>query len=88
MDERAHIAAMALTVVNVPVYLFLGRALFGCWQGFLDAILFWFKPRFWSYLQGNWTEHVWAELKLALFFLLCIGLIGLQLFLLSPLLAR
>ena len=86
MQDRMPIAIIALTLLNIPLYLWLGRAIFGGWQGFFDAVVFWFKPDFWSLLRGEWTEDMWAELKLGFFLALCGGLVAGECVVLRPLL--
>jgi len=86
MQDRMPIVIIVLTLLNVPLYLWLGRAVFGGWQGFFDCIVFWFKPDLWSFLQGEWYEDFVAELKLGVFFALCAGLVAAEFLLLTPLL--
>jgi hypothetical protein len=87
MQDRMLIAIIILTLLNVPLYLWLGRAFFGGWQGFFDCIVFWFKPDLWSLLRGEWWDDMLAELKLGLFFTLCFLIVLAESSLLSPLLA-
>ena len=67
----AYLPWVILTVVNLPIFIFLGKLVFGDLQGFLDAIYFWFKPDLWSFLDGQLTEDWWASLKLGLFMATC-----------------
>jgi len=69
--------------LHVPVYLFWGWVLFRSWAGFREAIVFWIKPDFWSWLDDEYWDDVWAEAKLALWFFAPIGLIGLEIRLLG-----
>ena len=64
-----------LAVANFPIYLILGRLLFKDMDGFVEAVVFWFKPDFLSMFQGEFFEDFWAELKLGFFFACCGGLI-------------
>jgi len=65
-----------LIAINTPIYLLLGKLLFDDFQGFLDALYFWFKPDLFSLLDGTYGEDFWAEMKLALYFMACAGLTG------------
>ena len=61
----------AVVIVNVPLYLYLGRFFFGDWESFLRCVRFWFTPDALSFFRGEWDEDRWSEMKLGLFFLLC-----------------
>ena len=62
-----------LGLVNIPLYLFMGKLIFESWQGFGDAIHFWFKPDRWSAFDGEYWDDVMAEFKLAIFVAICAG---------------
>ena len=64
-----------LLVVNAPVYLLLGKWLFGGWDDFGEAIVFWIKPDFFSAIDGELGADWWAEIKLGIFIAACGGLI-------------
>lgn len=58
---------LALAMVNVPVYLLLGRRLFGAWDRFVAALRLWLTatPRI-----GPWEgdhEQVSADVRLGVF---------------------
>ena len=88
MPDRMTIAIVVLTLLNVPLYLWLGRAFFGGWQGFFECIVFWFKPNLWSWVQGELWDDTIAELKLGAYFALCALIVAGEVTLLSPLLAN
>ncbi len=67
---------LGLIVVNVPLYLLLGKAFFEDWRGFLDAVYYWFKPDWMSWMEGEYAEDFFAEMKLFVFFLLCVGAVA------------
>ena len=60
-----------LAAIDIPVFYFYGKLLFGDLQGFIDAVWFWFKPDLWSFLDNQFFEDWWAEFKLGLFFATC-----------------
>jgi len=60
-----------LGVLNIPLYLFLGKIFFNGWEGFGEAIMYWFKPDLWSWMSGEGFEDMMAEIKLAIFFAVC-----------------
>lgn len=67
------IAFIVLIVVNIPLYLLLGKILFSSIEDFWEAVTFWFTPDLFSAIQGQWGDDMWAELKLGLFVGLCIA---------------
>jgi hypothetical protein len=74
---------LVMFAVNVPVYFLWGWVLFRTWADFWEAIVFWLKPDSWSWLDGEYWDDVYAEAKLALWFLLPIGLIRFEIWLLG-----
>lgn len=60
-----------LGLMNIPVYLYLGKWLFTDWHGFGEAVMYWFKPDMWSWISGDGWEDMVAELKLGIFFAAC-----------------
>ena len=63
-----------LVIVNLPVYLALGRLIFGGWGGFLEALRLWTSADWWFTLEKEWHEDRWETAKLPVFILLCIAL--------------
>jgi hypothetical protein len=74
---------LVMLVLHVPLYFLWGWVLFRSWESFQEAIVFWIKPDFWSWLDDEYWDDVWAEAKLALWFFAPIGLIGLEMWLLG-----
>jgi len=62
-----------LGILNVPLYIFLGRLLFTHWDNFFDAVKFWFKPDMWSWVAGEYWEDCVAEFKLGILFAISAG---------------
>jgi len=69
--DGASIAFIAMAVVDIPLFIFIGKLFFGTWGDFWDAIVFWFTPDAFSMLAGKWTEDWLAESKLAFFIITC-----------------
>jgi hypothetical protein len=69
--DRNVIILIVLSVVNIPLYLVIGKVLFGGWVEFLDAVKFWFTPDVFSLFRGEYADDFWAELKIGLFVVLC-----------------
>ena len=68
-------------VLHIPVYFLWGWVLFRSWANFWEAIVFWVKPDLWSWVDDEYWDDVYAEAKLALWFLLPLGLIQFELWL-------
>lgn len=61
-----------LGVLNVPVYILIGRVLFEDWSGFFESVKFWLTPDIISWFRGERWEDAWAETRLLLFVVLCV----------------
>lgn len=64
-----------LGVANVPVYLLLGRAVFGGWGEFWECVRFWLTPDLFSLVRGEWGEDWVAEFKLLAWAVVCAGIV-------------
>ena len=62
-----------LGVLNVPVYILIGRVLFEDWSGFWESVKFWLTPDIISWFRGEYWEDVWSEMKLWYFVVLCVA---------------
>lgn len=60
-----------LIVINIPVFLIVGRVFFDSWEGFFKALWFCAKPDFMSLFDGTYWEDHWNELKFSLFLIVC-----------------
>lgn len=77
-------AAAILAVLNIPCYVLVGKAVFGSWDEFVDAVRFWLTPDLLSAIRGDWADDFWAEMKLWVWFFACTGLVLLEVFLIHP----
>ena len=62
---------LILALLNIPVYIGLGRLFFRTWKGFWECIRFWFTPDILSGLRGEYLRDSWGEFKLALWLASC-----------------
>ena len=67
------VVLVVLGVVNIPLYLLIGKILFGSWTDFGEAVRFWFTPDIFSMFRGEYMDDWAAELKLGLFIVVCGG---------------
>ena len=61
-----------LAIVNIPLYLLLGKWIFKDWRGFAECLRFWLTPNIISLFRGEYAQDWWSEMKL-FFYLLCCG---------------
>lgn len=64
---------LILGVVNIPLYILVGKLFFRGWDDFWESIKFWFTPDILSLFLGQFWEDFFAELKLGLFLVTCGG---------------
>ena len=73
--DRNVLILIVLGVVNIPLYLLLGQAMFDSWAGFGECLKYWLQPDSWSFIKGEWSEDQWSEFKLMIFVVLCFGMV-------------
>ena len=56
---------LILVLVNIPVFLGLGRIIFSDWNSFFEALRLWTSADWWFTLQKHW-QLVWTILALLL----------------------
>ena len=66
---------LVLAIINIPIYIIVGKLILGDFNEFLDAIGFWLQPDIISRFRDEYWEDVWAEMKLGLFIIVCVGLV-------------
>jgi len=66
-------ALIVLALLNIPLYVFWGKLMFGGWGEFFEAVKFWLTPDVFSMFRGEWGEDMMAEFKLGFFVIWCIG---------------
>ena len=64
-----------LVLVNIPVYLALGRIIFKDWDSFLENIRLWSSMDWILTLEKQWREERWETSKLPVFLFACIALV-------------
>ncbi len=60
-----------IAILNIPLYLYIGKMFFEDWQDFIEAIRYWLTPDIISAFKGEYWDDVFSELKLFLFFICC-----------------
>lgn len=67
-----------LVIINIPVYLALGKMIFKDWGSFLESVRLWCSADWWYSLGKQWREDRWGTAQLPLFVLLCMLLVVLE----------
>ncbi len=70
-DNTRILQIVFLIIINIPIFLLIGRIFFSNWEGFFKAIWFWAKPDLMSMFDGSYWEDNWNELLLFLFVFVC-----------------
>lgn len=69
---------LLLLLVNIPVYLGLGRIIFRDWDGFVEALRLWSSADWWLTLEKEWRLDPWGTAKLPAFIVACVALVLLE----------
>jgi hypothetical protein len=80
MIVKLFIAVALFNIVNYPAYRYLFRRFFADAQDFKEALLFFIQPHIFSIFKGQFWEDLAAELRLILFFGLCVLLLAGEVF--------
>jgi hypothetical protein len=70
-DLLVVIIMTGMFILNVPLYLYLGKRFFGNWAGFKEALNFCLTPGYISATKGEFHDNKWAGLKMAAYFAIC-----------------
>lgn len=74
---------LALVMVNVPVYLLLGRRVFGTWARFMESIQMWLSTPPAHGVGGAATEEMGADIRLGAFLACSAGVVLVEFFVLA-----
>ena len=70
-ENTTIITIVILAVLNIPIYILIGKVFFGDFAGFLTALKFWFTPDVFSLFKGRYWDDTMAEMKLGVFIFVC-----------------
>lgn len=65
-----------LVVCNVPVFVGVGKLMFGSWTDFWECVTLWFQPDWMSAMFGELDKDAGAFFKLLGFIAICILILG------------
>lgn len=68
-----------MATVDIPLFYLAGMVFFGSWDDFWSCVRFWLTPDFLSMIRGNYIDDWWAETKLWVWFIVCTGLVLVEL---------
>jgi hypothetical protein len=69
---------LLLVLINIPVFLGLGRIIFTDWDGLVEALRLWTSADWWFTLEKQWQLDRWSTAKLPVFVLSCVALVVLE----------
>lgn len=72
-SQNAH--WLLLVLINIPVFLAVGKMIFKDWGSFLESVRLWSSADWWYSLEKQWREDRWGTCQLPVFILLCAGLV-------------
>ena len=78
MSETGRIVMIVCLVVDIPLWILIGKVMFGDMATFLESIRFMLTPDILSMIRGEWTDDVMAETRGYIFLAACAGLVGLE----------
>lgn len=65
-----------LAVLNIPLYLMLGKSMFGGWEGFFESIIAMITPGFVSAVQGKHGDHQIGRFTLIFYLITCVATVA------------
>lgn len=72
---------IVIAILNLPLSILWGKMFFGGWAEFFECLRYSLTPDLVSMFRGDWSEDMMATWKLQFFWLWCIGLTLVQMFL-------
>ncbi len=66
---------LALCMANVPVYLLVGRKIFGTWDCFTDTVRLWASLGLLNGPGGVTPDDIEADTRLGIFLACCFGVV-------------
>jgi hypothetical protein len=77
------ITFVVLLIINIPVYLLIGKLLFRNWENFWDAFDWLSIPNFLTLFDKEYWIDWWAHFRLVIFLISCLGCVLGELYLLD-----
>ncbi|WP_233246127.1 hypothetical protein [Coraliomargarita sinensis] len=68
-----------LIILNIPIFLLIGRAMFGSWSFFLSCFKWHFIPDWLSFFTGKISDDWRGENKTGMYFLACLSIVLIEL---------
>ena len=70
-------------VINIPIFLLVGRAIFGSWSLFFECLKWNFIPDWWSLARGKLARDFHGENKTGMFIVACTSIVMIQIIVIS-----
>ena len=78
MDKNILIIIL-LVIIDVPLFLFIGKLMFHGWTDFLDKFKWNLMPDIFSLLTGRFIKDQRGELATGIYFMICIIVLAIEL---------
>jgi hypothetical protein len=62
---------LIILLVNIPIYVFIGKFFYGDWYDFTEGLRYLFQPGWLSALRGEWDKDFTETVKLYAFIFVC-----------------
>ena len=76
---------IAVLLINIPLFLWIGRLMFGTWFGFWQSFRWNSIPDWFSLFRGKLGSDMQGEWKSAIYVYICLGIFLLQIIVISNL---
>jgi hypothetical protein len=81
--DKEKLIPIVLLVLNIPLFLFIGRRIFGFLSNFFADFKWKLIPDFYSLFRGKFLRDMMGENRSGMFFLTCIGIYLVELIIVS-----
>ena len=61
-------------IADIPLFLWIGKRMFGSWAGFWDQFKWNFVPDVWSLLTGRFLKDILGETKAEIYLFICVAI--------------
>jgi len=69
---------IVVIVLNIPVFIVIGRMMFGSWTFFFECLKWNVIPDWWSFARGKITRDQHGENKTGMFVITCLSIVMVQ----------
>ena len=82
MDKHL-LVPIVLLILNIPLFIFIGRKMFGFWSNFFDDFKWNVIPDWYALIRGKFLKDMLRENRSGFFFFVCISIYLIELIIVS-----